>query len=103
MLVCIFLFVGILTRFVEFQGSTVNTCTDADTGATMGWTEALERALNSECVMEGTLKSVRMCNRNTGTWWIDLEADKPGCNPACVVNVLTGEAVVNWRCTGALP
>ncbi len=40
-------------------------------------------------------------NPNSNTWWIDLDADAPGCNPACVVNVATKTTEVNWRCTGA--
>jgi hypothetical protein len=103
LLVCIFLFVSILTRFVEFQGSSVDKCTDDETGQSMTWFEAREIALASECVAEGTLTDVRMCNQFTGTWWIDIDLEKPGCAPACVVNVVTGEATMNWRCTGALP
>lgn len=103
LLISIFLFVGILTRFVEFQGSTVNVCVDIETGARMAWSEALDRAADSECILEGTLTRERFCNQNTGTWWINLDADKPGCNPACVVDVVTGEALVNWRCTGMIP
>jgi hypothetical protein len=43
-------------------------------------------------------------NENSKTWWFDanLNATKPGCNPACVVfeNKTTE---INWRCTGAVP
>ena len=33
----------------------------------------------------------------------DLNATKPGCNPACVVSESTKTAEINWRCTGAVP
>jgi len=69
----------------------------------MSLVEARKIAESSECVKEGFLKEEYFCNENTGTWWIDLDLDKEMCNPACVVNVVTKEAVINWRCTGALP
>jgi hypothetical protein len=43
------------------------------------------------------------CNEGTGTMWINLDMEKAGCNPACVIHVETGEAEINWRCTGLLP
>ena len=33
----------------------------------------------------------------------DLDIEKAGCNPACVINVETRTAEINWRCTGLLP
>jgi hypothetical protein len=42
------------------------------------------------------------CNSNTGTWWFDLDVAKAGCNPACVVNLTTKTAEINWRCTGLI-
>ena len=41
-------------------------------------------------------------NESTGTWWIDLDVVRPGCNPACVVNVANKPAEINWRCTGLI-
>ena len=41
-----------------------------------------------------------VCNEGTGTYWIDLNLTKTGCNPACVVNVEDRTAEINWRCTG---
>jgi hypothetical protein len=80
-------------------------CVSNETGTTMSFSEASEIALNSECGTQGTLKDTYFCNEYTGTWWIDLEPlnEKPGCNPACVVNVSTKTAEINWRCTGAIP
>ncbi|HID72302.1 TPA: hypothetical protein EYP38_00035 [Candidatus Micrarchaeota archaeon] len=66
---------------------------------------AKEAAMNSLCTHNGQLSDNAVCNNVTGTWWIDIDmtTPKPGCNPACVVNVETKLPEVNWRCTGALP
>jgi len=66
--------------------------------------EAIETALNSDCIAEGSLlEDTAVCNESTGTWWIDLDIDKPGCKPACVVDIkIAGEASINWRCTGLI-
>ncbi len=81
-----------------------STCSSPE-GASMILRIALQNAENSTCVEMGRLGDERICNNITGTWWIDLDPYTPrrGCNPACVVNVSTGAAEVNWRCTGALP
>jgi len=65
--------------------------------------EAREIAASSACGDEGALLKNAFYNDWTGTWWIDLDAEKEGCSPACVVNARTGQAEINWRCTGALP
>jgi hypothetical protein len=78
-------------------------CIDQNTGVKMSYQQAVEIAQGSECLAEGQLKDTRICNESTGTWWIDLDADKPGCAPACVVSLAEQRAVINWRCTGALP
>jgi hypothetical protein len=56
------------------------------------------------CSAEGTLKDTAVCNSITGTWWIDLETTIPraGCSPACVVNVNSRTAEINYRCTGLM-
>jgi len=90
----------ILSTF-KFLGE--ENCVKTDTGESMTLTEAKEIALASKCVEEGGLKETYSCNNFTGTWWLDLEIDKPGCAPACVVNVVTKEAEINWRCTGLIP
>jgi hypothetical protein len=43
-------------------------------------------------------------NEGTKTWWFDanLNPEREGCNPACVVNVETQTAEINWRCTGLI-
>lgn len=65
--------------------------------------EAIAIAQNSECVEEGNLTENYMHNNNTKTWWIDLDIEKHGCSPACVVSEETMTAEINWRCTGLLP
>ncbi len=44
------------------------------------------------------------CNDYTGTWWIGFVPDEPkeGCSPACVVDIETKVAEINWRCTGII-
>jgi hypothetical protein len=56
------------------------------------------------CIKGGGALSVGMYNEGTQTWWFDanLNATKPGCNPACVVSETTKTAEINWRCTGAI-
>lgn len=77
-------------------------CTDEKTGAKMSLSEAMEIAqATEECA--DMLKETAVCNEYTGTWWIDLYEKKTNCYPACVVNVVTKEAEINWRCTGLLP
>jgi len=75
-------------------------CTKKGTVYTMTLADAKEIAINSEC--GNRLKDSYMCNEYTGTWWIDLDIKKEGCNPACVVNTETEEAEINWRCTGLI-
>lgn len=75
-------------------------CTKEGTTAQMTYLDAVAIASKSDCVTQGKLKSTHMCNTTTGTWWIDLDVTKTGCAPACVVDVVTKTATVNWRCTG---
>jgi hypothetical protein len=65
--------------------------------------QARRIAEESSCMDVGELTGNAFYNANTGTWWFDLDADKEGCNPACVVYVVDKSVEVNWRCTGALP
>ena len=67
----------------------------------MSLAEAQQIALQSDCMQVGRLKDTAVYNPNSNTWWIDLDATARGCNPACVVDVATKTAEVNWRCTGA--
>jgi hypothetical protein len=86
--------------------STVN-ITEGDciarTGEVMNLSEALDIVLDSRCLREGTISGDYSCNSVTGTWWIKLNVpDKESCNPACVVNMATREAEINWRCLGVI-
>lgn len=90
---------------IAIQGPSdgVEVCFKADTDESMTLTEAKQIALAGECGEQGALKEKAICNEDTGTWWIDLDIEKEGCAPACVVNVITKEASINWRCTGVIP
>lgn len=79
----------------------VETC-KAPTGESMSYFEALNLFNNEHCSWEGSPKETHFCNETTGTWWIDIQTYRKGCNPACVINVATKKAEVNWRCTGAI-
>ena len=80
----------------------VETC-KAPGGQTMTLDEAIRIDEASQCGKEGSMKNNHFCNEGTGTWWIDLQAAKPGCNPACVIDVAKKTAEINWRCTGLKP
>ena len=77
----------------------------APTGEAMSLFEAKEIAVNSECGenLKEPYLEFSVCNADTGTWWIDLDIEKEGCNPACVVDIETKTAEINWRCTGVIP
>ena len=77
-------------------------CVKINTSSNMSLTEAKQIALNSECA-NGSLTEIHMCNEITGTWWIDLDIQKAGCSPACVIDVVNKTAEINWRCTGLIP
>ena len=64
--------------------------------------EAIGIAQNSVCTEQANLTENSMYNAATATWWIDLDIDKPGCAPACVVYESSGTADINWRCTGLI-
>ena len=73
----------------------------ASTAERMPLEQAVEIAENSDC--RGKLiTETAMYNNNTKTWWIDLELEKPGCNPACVIRESDNTAAINWRCTGLI-
>ncbi len=66
----------------------------------MSFSDAMAIA-GEQCGDNATMN--RICNEGTKTWWIDMDIVRPGCSPACVVNVETRTAEINWRCTGLLP
>jgi len=63
--------------------------------------EAIMIAEASDCVTDGNLTDQTMYNNVTKTWWIDLDIEQEGCNPACVIGA-DGTAEINWRCTGLI-
>lgn len=78
-------------------------CAKQGTQYSMTLEDAKAVSLNSVCTMSGPLTDNATCNEVTGTWWIDVDVYKPGCHPACVVNVETRLPEMNWRCTGLNP
>ncbi len=62
--------------------------------------DARQIAINSEC--GDRLRGTYFCNENTGTYWIDLNIERRGCNPACVIDIETRGTSINWRCTGLI-
>jgi hypothetical protein len=55
------------------------------------------------CMMPSKIcEKTYFCNEGTGTYWINLNITKEGCNPACVVNIADKTAEINWRCTGLI-
>jgi hypothetical protein len=56
------------------------------------------------CIKGGEALGPGTYNENSKTWWFDanLNAMKPGCNPACVVSEETKTAEISWRCTGVV-
>jgi len=79
------------------------TCS-APTGESMSLFDAMLVCKDSECCsqVKEPYESFSHCNDNTGTWWIDLDIEKEGCFPECVVNIAEETAEINWLCTGLL-
>ena len=68
-------------------------------------TEAQAQTIaEKNCIKGGETLGLGTHNKGTQTWWFDanLNATKPGCNPACVVDEKTKTAEINWRCTGLI-
>ncbi|MBN1170496.1 hypothetical protein JXA56_05725 [Candidatus Micrarchaeota archaeon] len=63
--------------------------------------DAIEIAKKSNCTDAGNLTENVFYNNNSKTWWIDIDGDREGCAPACVVSD-NGSVEVNWRCTGLI-
>jgi len=87
-------------KIEDGQTFTEENCVDQETKNILTLADAKQIAIESEC--GDTLKDTYVCNENTGTYWIDLDIEKQGCSPACVVDIVTREAVINWRCTGLI-
>ncbi len=57
------------------------------------------------CIKGGEALNAGTYNENSKSWWFDanLNATRPGCSPACVVDAVSKTVEINWRCTGLLP
>lgn len=84
----------------EVKQSCVREWEDPCIAGAKNLTWAREVAMGSPCVQEGGLTDTFVYNNNTRTWWIDLNINRTGCAPACVVYEENGTAEINWRCTG---
>ena len=96
-----------LSYNVDFPDPPQNKWEEPDDPATgQDLSEEQAKAIaESNCIKGGEALGPGTYNEITGTWWFDanLNATRPGCNPACVVSKETRTAEINWRCTGAIP
>ncbi len=76
-------------------------CMKSGTDYGLSLEQARDIGIRGQC--GDRLREAAVCNGNTGTWWIDLDVEREGCNPACVVDVETNGTSINWRCTGLIP
>jgi len=67
-------------------------------GKTMTMDRAKEIALASDC--GDRIVGEAFCNADAGTWSIDMIVQRPGCDPSCIVDIETEQAVIDWKCTG---
>jgi hypothetical protein len=95
-LILMLFFVKTVIAFLEVEEG-IQVC-DGPGNATMTWTEAWNIASSSRCAEHG-LTMRHYCDTETGTWWIDIHPNPPGCDPACVVDISAGTARVEMRCT----
>ncbi|MDD2870831.1 MAG: hypothetical protein PHS49_02475 [Candidatus Gracilibacteria bacterium] len=94
----------ILISLITIISSFLFGCNNNETSISK-MTEAEAKAIAEKiCIKGGESISPGYYNENTKTWWFDanLNATKPGCNPACVVSETTKTAEINWRCTGLI-
>jgi hypothetical protein len=88
---------------VCLAGCTQNQASETTELTTLTPEQALEIAVNSDCVNEGSFTGESSYNGVTNTWWFQLSVEGyENCNPACVVSEQTGLAEINWRCTGLI-
>jgi putative hemolysin len=70
---------------------------------TMSLAEAQQiAAQSSECMHVARTTPKGVYNPSANTWTIDLDATQQGCNPACVVDVASQTAHVDWRCSAGV-
>lgn len=83
----------------KLQYIEIELCT-APTGESMNIFDAQRVFDMSQCSREGSAKDTHYCDAKAGAWVIDIQTYRKGCNPACVIDVKTKTAKVDWRCTG---
>lgn len=95
-------FLGFLIWFFYNNSKGPDTCYKQNSDIVMSRNEAAKLAKDG--CKEGILWPISYeCNSFSGAWWIPLSVTgHKGCFPACVVNVETKAAEINWRCTGLL-
>jgi hypothetical protein len=90
----------VLARYMPGNTLDNSECAGEATGESILYGEAWVIASSGPCIDQGNLVGMARCNPSTGTVWIDMDIDEPGCYPACVVNITSRESEINWRCTG---
>jgi len=75
----------------------IETC-KAPTGEKMNVYEATRAFESGPCGLEGSAKENLTCNETTGTWWVDIQAYRKGCNPSCSIDVASKKSEVHWNC-----
>lgn len=58
---------------------------------------AIEIVKESSCGSYGEPVLLEAYNVNTDTIWVEMDIDKPGCKPACVISKESVD--INWRCS----
>lgn len=73
-----------------------------ETPCKLGEADAYGVAQASACKDEGDVsRADAIYNENSMTWWFNIQANRPGCSPACVVSN-NRSVEINWRCTGLI-
>lgn len=99
-----YLFAGIFLLLLV--GGALYLARPDSSGASLSLTEAraIATASSSRCIQKGEVGESGVYNENTKTWWLDFtpksEYVQQGCSPACVIETLSKQADINWRCTG---
>lgn len=64
--------------------------------------EQARKIAENTCIKGGEALGLGIYDSSSKTWWFDanLNAEREGCNPACVVSVESKKAEIDWRCVG---
>ncbi|MBU2496456.1 MAG: hypothetical protein KJ767_00150 [Nanoarchaeota archaeon] len=102
-IILVILVLGLFISGCQIQDNgneSITVCMHQGTDSKMTLDEAKAIAIASECNQGTLIEENVFCNQYTGIWYFDMDLEKPGCNPECVVRVSTKQAEINWRCTG---